>query len=730
MAVYRRWACPITDDSGLIIPSDTVYVYVAGTTGPMPLYANKAGLAFTGAGLNDLTRGIRYTGTTDTDYRIQIDATAPDKFKWSNDGGSTWEATLVAITGSAQTLEDGLTITFAATTGHTLGNRWDFTARPNPFDTGVDGIADFFVDAAIYSEATIVLVKSGYDFTDQNEALEYTPIVGGLGAQGTTGTRGPTGPAGPGVGTTGPTGHTGPTGPKGATGVASTGPGATGATGHTGPTGAGTTGHTGPTGKTGPTGTDGVTGKTGRTGVTGAGSDGATGRTGLTGPTGPASVVPGPTGDQGPTGRTGVTGAGVTGHTGPTGAASSVPGPTGITGKTGPSGHTGPTGAPGSASATGATGKTGPTGSTGIPGSQGPTGSTGIGGPGQGYYLPFTSVTGVTVTHGLGNYPVVHVLDDNETEVDAQITHLSVDSLRVSFSDSISGTVVCAKGGGPTGTTGPIGPTGPKGTTGQSGSASATGATGHTGPTGKTGPTGSQGQTGEHGLTGHTGPTSIVQGPTGPTGKTGPTGAASSVPGPTGKTGPTGAASSVPGPEGPTGETGGIGPTGPKGTTGEHGLTGNTGLTGHTGPTGPKGATGAPGSASATGHTGPTGPTKFAVVWRVIGAGSTFGTGDGKDFFLVGSDLNGKRLADADAAIDTAGTSVKTRVQLRKTGPVDMLTTKISINATGINSWLATTGPVIGSGATGLVATGNTIACDVDAVATGAKGLTVVMRFE
>jgi collagen type VII alpha len=695
MAVYRRWACPITDDSGLIIPSDTVYVYVAGTTGPMPLYANKAGLAFTGAGLNDLTRGVSYTGTTDTDYRIQIDATAPDKFKWSNDGGSTWEATLVAITGSAQTLEDGLTITFAATTGHTLGNRWDFTARPNPFDTGVDGIADFFVDAAIYSEATIVLVKSGYDFTDQNEALEYTPIVGGLGAQGTTGTRGPTGPAGPGVGTTGPTGHTGPTGPKGATGVASTGPGATGATGHTGPTGAGTTGHTGPTGHTGVTGKTGPTGPKGTTGTPGTAS--ATGATGRTGVTGPASVVPGPTGDQGPTGRTGVTGAGVTGHTGPTGAASSVPGPTGITGKTGPSGHTGPTGAPGSASATGATGKTGPTGSTGIPGSQGPTGSTGIGGPGQGYYLPFTSVTGVTVTHGLGNYPVVHVLDDNEIEVDAQITHLSVDSLRVSFSDSISGTVVCAKGGGPTGTTGSIGPTGKTGPTGLPGSATTTGATGSSGRTGITGPTGKTGITGPTGKTGPTGPTSTVAGPTG---KTGPTGPTSAVPGPTGKTGPTGAASSVPGPEGPTGETG---------------------STGHTGPSGPVGE---------TGHTGPTGPTKFAVVWRVIGVGSTFGTGDGKDSFLIGSDLNGKRLADADAAIDTAGTSVKTIVQLRKTGPVDMLTTKISINATGINSWLATTGPVIGSGATGLVATGNTIACDVDAVATGAKGLTVVMRFE
>jgi len=95
-------------------------------------------ITFTGTGLNDGTSGGTYTSDYGVDghggqddFRVQIDGTGtPDTFKWSNDGGATWEATTVAITGSAQTLENGVTITFAATTGHTSGDRWDFTANP------------------------------------------------------------------------------------------------------------------------------------------------------------------------------------------------------------------------------------------------------------------------------------------------------------------------------------------------------------------------------------------------------------------------------------------------------------------------------------------------------------------------------------------------------------------------------------------------------------------------
>ena len=83
-------------------------------------------------GLDDLTVTGTFTGTIAISYRVKIDALGtPDTFTWSADGGATWEATGVAITGSAQTLNYGVTITFAATTTHTVDDYWDFTATPN-----------------------------------------------------------------------------------------------------------------------------------------------------------------------------------------------------------------------------------------------------------------------------------------------------------------------------------------------------------------------------------------------------------------------------------------------------------------------------------------------------------------------------------------------------------------------------------------------------------------------
>ncbi len=82
---------------------------------------------FTGLGLNDATSGGTNTNTTDTIYTITIDAIGgTDTFSWLRTGGST--TTGVSITGSAQTLDNGITITFAATTGHALSDRWTIKA--------------------------------------------------------------------------------------------------------------------------------------------------------------------------------------------------------------------------------------------------------------------------------------------------------------------------------------------------------------------------------------------------------------------------------------------------------------------------------------------------------------------------------------------------------------------------------------------------------------------------
>lgn len=91
------------------------------------------GATFVGAGLNDTTSAGAFTGLVSRKFVVEIDlAAATDKFRWSKDGGVTWAASAVSITGAAQALAEGVTVAFAATTGHTLGDRWYFTAYPEP----------------------------------------------------------------------------------------------------------------------------------------------------------------------------------------------------------------------------------------------------------------------------------------------------------------------------------------------------------------------------------------------------------------------------------------------------------------------------------------------------------------------------------------------------------------------------------------------------------------------
>jgi hypothetical protein len=88
----------------------------------------------TGSGLSDIASGGIYTGTDSTRYyRITIDATGtPDTFLWEySTDDSTWTtgAAGVSMTGSAQTLDNGVTVLWSATTGHTLNDVWTFDAR-------------------------------------------------------------------------------------------------------------------------------------------------------------------------------------------------------------------------------------------------------------------------------------------------------------------------------------------------------------------------------------------------------------------------------------------------------------------------------------------------------------------------------------------------------------------------------------------------------------------------
>lgn len=95
-------------------------------------------VSFVGSGLNDMTSAGIYTGTSSLTYTITLQNSAtPDTFTWT-DGTTT--VTTVSITGAPQTLSNGVTIKFNATTGHTVGNSWSFTINPNSNTTYVYAI--------------------------------------------------------------------------------------------------------------------------------------------------------------------------------------------------------------------------------------------------------------------------------------------------------------------------------------------------------------------------------------------------------------------------------------------------------------------------------------------------------------------------------------------------------------------------------------------------------------
>jgi hypothetical protein len=114
---------------------------------------------FSGTGLDDASSGGTMAGARDLDIVVQIDSVGtPDTFRWSKDGGATYEATGVVITGSAQALVDGVTVAFVATSTHTLWDKWTFAAKagdpqdPNDIDGVGTPLTAHYVGQRYYAE--------------------------------------------------------------------------------------------------------------------------------------------------------------------------------------------------------------------------------------------------------------------------------------------------------------------------------------------------------------------------------------------------------------------------------------------------------------------------------------------------------------------------------------------------------------------------------------------------
>lgn len=114
---------------------------------------------------------------------------------------------------------------------------------------------------------------------------------------------------------------------------------------------------------------------------------------------------------------------------------------------------------------------------------------------------------------------------------------------------------------------------------------------------------------------------------------------------------------------------------------------------------------------------------------KVISDLATLTTGDGQFIFAIPVDLNGRNLTTVAAYVTTVSSSGLPTVQIRNvTQTADMLTTKITIDASELTSYTAATAAVIDT-ANDDVATGDLIAVDVDVAGTGAKGLGVILGF-
>jgi hypothetical protein len=131
---------------------------------------------FAGLGPDDLEAGGVFTGAFAVTYVVEIDATdAPDTFRWSDDGGATWAAEGVPVSGGAQALNRGVTVTFGATEGHIPGDAWTFdAARLMATSVGMNGnhqVVSYAVAGAPRLGGLLVFQKFTKDPVLRSQAL-------------------------------------------------------------------------------------------------------------------------------------------------------------------------------------------------------------------------------------------------------------------------------------------------------------------------------------------------------------------------------------------------------------------------------------------------------------------------------------------------------------------------------------------------------------------------------
>lgn len=139
------------------------------------------------ASLNDATSSGVFTGSAVATYTVEIDtAAATDKIKFKKDSGEYGAAVDLAA-GVAQLLGDGVYITFAAKTGHTIGDIWKIKAfntlayRHTFVPADVPEVATFWQseNAGQLKAGDVTCNKLDFKIANNKEAQVTADLIGG-----------------------------------------------------------------------------------------------------------------------------------------------------------------------------------------------------------------------------------------------------------------------------------------------------------------------------------------------------------------------------------------------------------------------------------------------------------------------------------------------------------------------------------------------------------------------
>jgi hypothetical protein len=148
-----------------------------------------------------LTSSGTFTGTANRSFRIQIDGVNPDTISWFKSAPTQTipDQAGVAITaGIPIPLTDGMVVTFATSTGHTVGDRWDFITRRPTEALALDGSicsSRLNLDGTTtFSSACTPLLPNSYAATANQIEEEDSVYFGAGGGGGGGGGGGPIAP--------------------------------------------------------------------------------------------------------------------------------------------------------------------------------------------------------------------------------------------------------------------------------------------------------------------------------------------------------------------------------------------------------------------------------------------------------------------------------------------------------------------------------------------------------